>query len=126
MEKALSDHRDESYNNYLYGDQSSGGCIYEIQKEFSNRYNRYAYDEKNHTFEIEADTEEIKENGYKWNQGKKYLLDWIKRQAVYHAEKKDIESKKNREEYARKKAYQEERNIREKEERKQELLSLTK
>lgn len=129
MEKALSDHEDYMYDQYLYGDQSWGGCIYDIQKKFwDGTYHRYAYDKKNHTFEIdlEADTEELKENGYKWNQGKKYLLDWIERESVKHAEKNSEERKKRREEWNRKKAYQEERRIREEEKRKQKLLSLTK
>ncbi len=126
LEKELSDYEDDMYSEFLYGDQSSNGITYEIQKKFSEKYIRIPYDKDNHSFDFIIDPEAIKEEWYHHTQGKKYLLDWIQRESSYQAEKRAEQARKRKEEYDRVKNYKAERKAKEEQEHKEYLLSLTK
>jgi hypothetical protein len=63
LQEALDDYEDDCYNEYLHGNRSSNGVVYDIYKKYGYEgdYSKYMYDKKEHSFTFEIPREEIME-----------------------------------------------------------------
>lgn len=129
--KALQEEIDDFYDSlnreWLRGDQSSRGVVYEIAKYYTDA-REGSYDQKagEYTFTLnEYDVQEYKDKGYKSNQMKRALIDSIKQSSDARLAKDQEQKAKRRAESERLAVYKKEQEEKAEQERRAKLLSLT-